>query len=173
MKKDSRTAFTLLELLIVVAIIGILLALLSPVLSKMRTKARIMAAKNDVEQLSVAWNQYLLDYYKFPDITITEIGSNSLCILRGDDFGAGSLYNPRKFPYMDFRNDTTNFCDPWSTGGVDGIYHVVLDDDYDNKVTYSGPNGDVEYPLHVIVWSDGPDGINGTEDDVGSWVEGR
>lgn len=173
MKKDFKTGFTLLELLVVMAIIGVLVGLILPTIFRMKTRARILEARSDVRQLSIAWNEYLLDYHKFPGISIKDAGPEAMAILRGDNFGVGLTNNPRGFSYMDFRSSTSNFCDPWGVPGTAvGVYHIVLDTDYDNQVTHP-KTGDV-IPLHVIVWSDGPDGDSGgTDDDVNSWTEGR
>ena len=64
MKHKSRTAtgFTLIELLIVVAIIGILAALLFPVFSRARENGRRTSCLNNLKQLGTAFKMYAQDY---------------------------------------------------------------------------------------------------------------
>jgi len=53
--------FTLLELLIVIAIIGLLVTLLLPSLSKARQEALLAVCKNNIHQLDVASEMYTLE----------------------------------------------------------------------------------------------------------------
>ena len=59
---EDRTAFTLVELLVVVAIIAILAALLLPVLGRSKNKAVTTACGNNLRQLQKAWLLYVTDH---------------------------------------------------------------------------------------------------------------
>lgn len=61
---EQRTAdgFTLVELLVVIAVIGILSSLLLPVLSKSKAKARSIECLNHVRQLDLALLMYAADH---------------------------------------------------------------------------------------------------------------
>ena len=58
----GRAAFTLLELLVVVAVIAILAALLFPALSKAKGRALGIACLNNTRQLAVGWALYADDH---------------------------------------------------------------------------------------------------------------
>src|SRR5579871_5731249 len=55
----SKCAFTLIEMLVVIAIIGILAALLLPVLSKTKLKAQQSYCLNNQRQLQAGWLMYV------------------------------------------------------------------------------------------------------------------
>src|SRR5262245_1570659 len=61
-----RTAFTLLELLVVIAVIGILLALLLPAVQSAREAARIVECKNHLKQMGIAWLHHHSVHNFFP-----------------------------------------------------------------------------------------------------------
>jgi prepilin-type N-terminal cleavage/methylation domain-containing protein len=61
-KRTINTAFTLVELLVVIAVIGILAALLAPALSKAKSQARRVQCLNAERQLLLAWNLYAVDH---------------------------------------------------------------------------------------------------------------
>lgn len=59
-------AFSLVELLVVVAIIGILAALLLPALARARAAAQSAACKSNLRQLGIALNLYIDQFPEFP-----------------------------------------------------------------------------------------------------------
>lgn len=61
MKLNMKKAFTLVEMLIVIVIIGILAAALIPRLTGVQSRARDVARKADISQLSTALTTYQLD----------------------------------------------------------------------------------------------------------------
>src|SRR5262245_20972346 len=61
-----RTAFTLLELLVVIAVIGILLALLLPAVQSAREAARMVECKNHLKQIGLAWLHHHSVHKFFP-----------------------------------------------------------------------------------------------------------
>lgn len=62
----SRRAFTLVELLVVIAIVGILIALLLPAIQAAREASRRASCQNNLRQIGVAINNYVSSTGKFP-----------------------------------------------------------------------------------------------------------
>lgn len=62
----NKTAFTLIELLIVVAIIGILAAIAVPNFLNAQVRAKVARTKGDLKALSTALEMYRLDNNQFP-----------------------------------------------------------------------------------------------------------
>ncbi len=63
---NQHKAFTLIELLIVVAIIGILAAIAVPNFINAQTRAKLARAYGDIDAIESALHQYRLDNNKFP-----------------------------------------------------------------------------------------------------------
>jgi type II secretion system protein G len=66
MKKGGDSAFTLIELLIVVAIIAILALIAVPNFLEAQTRAKISRAKADMRSLNTALEAYRVDYNQYP-----------------------------------------------------------------------------------------------------------
>lgn len=56
-----RSGFTIVELLVVVAVISLLMGILLPVLGLMRSQARHVTERNSARQATIAWTSYALD----------------------------------------------------------------------------------------------------------------
>jgi len=69
--------FTLIEIMVVVAILGILAALVVPKIMGRPDEARIVAAKQDIASLRQALNLYRLDNLRYPT---TEQGLQALVV---------------------------------------------------------------------------------------------
>lgn len=62
----SRVGFTLVELLTVIAIIGILMAIVIPVVNNVRTAAHRATCTSNLRQMGIAWQLYVQDRREFP-----------------------------------------------------------------------------------------------------------
>jgi prepilin-type N-terminal cleavage/methylation domain-containing protein len=66
-KMRKKDGFTLMEVLVVIAIIGVLAALLLPALATARERARRTTCANNLRQFAMAYEMYAADWYeKFP-----------------------------------------------------------------------------------------------------------
>ena len=187
------TAFTLIEMLVVIAIIAILMGLAFPAFQSVQNSAKRTQAKNDITQLVTAVNAFYTEYGRYPlPATATNPyvcgGSGTSCkpvldALRGLD----ATLNPRQIPFINVADakDQTNsrngiktsngqWYDPWGMP-----YALSIDADYNNEVAnpYSAGAGSNPIRYGVIAWSQGKDKGGGTgdknsaaaKDDVISW----
>ena len=74
--KNRIAAFTLIELLTVIAIIAILMGLLFPVLSSAKNSARRQAAAVGIRNIVAACKSYQTDYGKFPPVPAPALVGN-------------------------------------------------------------------------------------------------
>jgi general secretion pathway protein G len=137
-----RRAFTLVEVLLVLVILVIIGSLAMTAYGPIQRKAKIDAAKAQIELLESTLKVYQLALDDYPT---TQQGLQALRTAPAD------LVDPNKWqgPYLD--DDVP--ADPWGSP-----YQ------YEYPGQYSQDKPDI--------WSFGPDGVNGNEDDVGNWAEG-
>lgn len=131
---NQQRAFTLIELLIVVIILGILASLAVPRLVGRTEEARKQAAKSDVEGgIALALDLYEADSGRYPS------SLEDLIQKPGDARNWRGPYLKKGLPK-----------DPW---GNPYVYRVP------------GSHNETGYDL----FSTGPDGQEGTQDDVVNW----
>ena len=131
--RNRRRAFTLVELMLVVTIIGILAALVIPRIAGRGEQARETAARADINGgLKTALDAYEVDNGMYP---------RSLQDLFKQPSNARNWHGP----YLDNAP-----VDPW---GNPYVYY------------YPGKHNTSGYDLLSV----GPDGKEGTDDDIGNW----
>ena len=87
----SRIAFTLIELLIVIAIIAILAAVLFPAFARAREKARQVTCASNLKQLGIGLLQSVQDYDEFPPCGTNFVTTGCAWTLNTSGW-AGQLY---------------------------------------------------------------------------------
>jgi general secretion pathway protein G len=133
--KDVNQGFTLVEILLVVAIIGILAALVIPNVINRRGDAAIKKAYADVNGgFKTSLGMYAVDTGSFPK-TLQELVQSPADVKNW------------KGPYIDLTAVPT---DPW------GHAYVYI---------FPGRRNASGYDLYSM----GPDGQDGTSDDIGNW----
>ncbi len=158
-KGRSESGFTLMELLLIIAIIAMLSASLIAAGGKIIVRARIQEAKDNISQLITAMEAYASDYGAYPpddnnDNMCTELTQALLS-------GAQGLY------YISLREEDTSggaFLDPWKNPYRYELGSVSTD-------APTGASGTWDRGHRYWIWSCGPNGNNdqGAGDDVTSW----
>jgi prepilin-type N-terminal cleavage/methylation domain-containing protein len=92
---NPRTrAFTLVEMLVVIAIIGILAAVLLPVLNKGQKSGQRAFCENSLQQMGLAFHDFANDHSgKFPMAVSTNEGGSLEYVQEG--FNAGEIFLQR------------------------------------------------------------------------------
>ena len=181
----TKRAFTLIELLTVIAIIGVLVALLFPAIKSALGKAEAAKAQQGVSGLATAYKAYYTEYGKWPATTTDPSGIMTttnwmVALLRGEDKSATEgiiTYNgnPRHIRFLEMKtadlaidpvNNLTNYVDPWKTA-----YQVLFDTSYSD----TNRNPFVPPPIATVhegalIWSKGPDGQDSSYANTGSPV---
>ncbi|HID77773.1 MAG TPA: type II secretion system protein GspG [Planctomycetaceae bacterium] len=140
-EQRRRRAFTLVEVLLVLVILVIIGSLAVTAYGPIQRKANINAAKAQIESLESTLRFYRADLNDYPS---TNQGLEALVQQPSD------LADPGKWqgPYLE--SDVP--LDPWG-----------------NPYQYEYPGRYSEEKPDI--WSFGPDGVNGTDDDIGNWPE--
>ena len=139
--RRRRGGFTLIEVLLVLVILVTLASLAVTAYDGIRRRANINAAKAQIGLFETQLDLYKLSVTKYPS---TAQGLNALWTEPSDLTDA----NVWDGPYL--KKPPPN--DPWN-----------------NPYQYEQPgkNNATSYDL----WSWGPDGNSGTEDDIGNWIQ--
>lgn len=134
----SQAGMTLIEIMVVVAIIGGIAGIVAVNVFGSKDKANIQLTQTQISNLMNAVEQYKLDNHKYPS---TDQGLDALV----KKPSSGQV--PKSYP--------------------EGGYMKKLPHDaWDIEFNYASPGS---HGNNVEIWSNGPDGEDGTDDDITSW----
>ena len=139
--RRRRAGFTLVELMVVLAILVVLVAMVGPRLLSQQGKADIKATVQQVSNLEVSLKLYAVENRSYPT---TEEGLQALLESPTDEKRARNWDGP----YLD---DDALPLDPWG-----------------NEFQYEYPPTEGKRDVPNI-WSLGPDGEENTDDEIRNW----
>jgi prepilin-type N-terminal cleavage/methylation domain-containing protein len=192
----KRNGFTLLELLVVMAIIGILVAITVRILARARAQRHILQAQKQVKEIAAAANAYYDQLGAYPPDTgsfgtgaIAETSSDPAAIYVYLGTKLTDKRNGKEYgPYLDVRPAQLNgksYVDPWGDAYQMDAFHIEAVDATQGIFRRVGEPYLAGVPEKEIrdvkVWSFGPDKNGGAgsaapsprtgadEDNVTSW----
>jgi len=149
--RATDQAFTLVEILVVISIIGLLAGLAFPAIQGAQTAARKGKAKAEIQSIITSLKAYQNEYGRIPDSQAlgggadgwfgTNESKNLFWMLSGNNYGE---QNPRQITFLELSGTSTNgvFLDPWKRH-----YVLKIDTDGDNIVEYYGNKNGVAVVL--------------------------
>jgi general secretion pathway protein G len=138
---QTQNGFTLIEIMVVVVIIGLLAAMITPNILRQLDRAEINRARQDIRAIESALSLYRLDNYRYPS---TEEGLQALVT------NPGETAAPK-----------------W--GAMGGSYLKSLPEDPWNRTyLYQQPGQHGELDIYTL-GADGQEGGEGNNADIGNW----
>jgi len=139
-RRRIQRGFTLIEIMVVVAIIAILGATVVPLIMDRPDQARVVRAKTDIQAMSAALDLYRLDNFNFPS---TEQGLQALVEKPSGDPEPGN----------------------WKSGGY---VKTLNKDPWNREYLYQSPGEGGDYDI-ISLGRDGAEGGEGFDADITNW----
>ncbi len=161
----SSSGFTLIELIVVGALISILLGVSVGMLAGMKAKGRAAATRDTAKQLVEAWTRHLQTVGEWPSAIpdaaettpqkTSKAHLEALNLMSGDDPSLGYYFLELKE-----KEKQEGLKDSWGE-----LFNVYLDTDYDGQITHP-TQSETLLKTSVAVLSWGEDRKSGTKDDI-------
>jgi len=149
-RRKSRRGFTLIEVLLVILIIGMLAGIFIVGYAGVQSRAKIDATRNKLKaSMGTAIELYNMHVGHYP----TEEEGGLQALRTKPTFSDEKLTEKWAGPYL-----TEDPVDAW-----DHAFHYETLD----------PAQVTELGVPFKLWSDGPDGQDGTDDDIHNWQESK
>ena len=172
----NRAGFTLVEMLVVIAILGILMAMMVPAAGLIMKRMKVAQARSDAGIVVSVMLKYQAEYNRWPGFYMDAAKSGALHLtdnvwvaaMSPSPGGNPSAYNLKRIVFFEpgagaLDEASGAFVDPWKRA-----FAYELDIDQDGSIPH--PNGDGNVRGRAIAWSAGPDGDYTTwPDNVKSW----
>lgn len=179
MKEKTSGGFTLVEILVVIAILGILMAMMVPAAGVILQKAKKSTARGGAMIVETGLAKYRMEYGVWPDFAkgkskkhFTDSEFVETMMPAGD--GAPPADNLKRVRFIEGSKETVKdgqFVDPWGNP-----YQYLVNETPKDTMDLGGFKNGYEGPETIrakaLVWSAGPDGDYGTWDDnVCGWSD--
>ena len=150
MKRNRNKGFTLVELLIVIAIIALLMALLGVLIQGLLDRAKFAKTNSIVQALESSCKNYKTDFGEYPPVSMFGNGSSKNLhwhlgrqryISQGHSSSGGGGIAVKRPGYIDFNSDWLD-TNPSSTYPQTGNVFDVIDA-WVRPITYENPSPNV------------------------------
>jgi prepilin-type N-terminal cleavage/methylation domain-containing protein len=172
----AKNGFTLIEMLVVIAILGILMAMMIPAAGMIIKRAKVSTAKSDAGISTTAMVKYLAEYNRWPGYVSSQdpnyTDADWVRVMTPSPGDPSSPFNLKRIKFFEPSSgslgagDTAHagaFVDPW---GNPFQYTV----DFNRQGQVGNPEATGVIRAQAIAWSAGPDGDYDTwTDNVKSW----
>ena len=161
-----KKGFTLVEMLVVIAILGILMAMMVPAAGMILKRAKVSQAKTDARVVATVLMKYYAEYNRWPSIATNSASQHLtdkdwVTVMSpapshdgdssgGDNFKRIIFFEPSAGALATEGLDAGAFVDPWGKP-----YEYLVDQDHNGLIT--SPENSKEIRADVLVWSAGPD----------------
>jgi prepilin-type N-terminal cleavage/methylation domain-containing protein len=186
-----QRGFTLIEMLVVIAVILLLMGFILPALSSARQRRLVLLATSEVKQIAAAATAYFDRFHMYPPDTEPFLTGNNKEVTTPDpeaiykylgrkiiDKNTGVEYGPflqLKLDFLKGPNQMT-YMDPWNKPYHMDCIHSMIDKNTGEVTVYGEPypsggsaDDQANRAVEVKVWSNGPDGdeVDGSKSFVG------